>query len=113
MGKNNNQSYIVHEIIVLDKWNQEQYNEHDKIFEVMEQEKTDRDKPGGSNVGQYKGQGPFCGPSGGAPKGTFPVNTKKRAIAALAYARNAPNPSGIKACVCRHFSDLPACKQKQ
>jgi hypothetical protein len=67
---------------------------------------------GGSNAGKYKTKGPFCGPSGGAPKGSFPVNTRKRAVAALAYARNAPNPAGIKKCVCRHWGDLPACKKK-
>lgn len=68
------------------------------------------DKPGGSNAGKYKTKGPFCGPAGGAPKGTYPVNTKKRAIAALAYARHAPRPEGIKRCVCRHWPSLPACK---
>jgi len=71
-----------------------------------------QDKPGGSSVGKYKGVKTFCGPAGGAPKGSFPVNTRKRAVAALAYARNAPNPAGIKACVCRHYPDLPACKKK-
>jgi hypothetical protein len=71
--------------------------------------KRPQDKPGGSNVGKYK-TGPFCGPAGGAPKGSYPVNTKKRAISALSYARHAPNPGGIKACVCKHWSSLPACK---
>lgn len=58
-------------------------------------------KPGGSSVGEYKkvSKKKFCGPSGGAPKGSYPVNTAKRCRAALAYAHNAPNPSGIKACV--------------
>lgn len=71
-----------------------------------------KDQSGGSNVGEYKkSDGPFCGPSGGAPKGTYPVGTKKRASAALAYARHAPNPSGIRKCVCKHWPDLPACKQ--
>ena len=67
-----------------------------------------RKKPGGSNVGKYKGvkKGSFCGPSGGAPAGSYPVNTKKRARAALSYARNAPNPEGIKACVRRKFPSL-------
>ena len=69
------------------------------------------DKPGGSNAGKYKTKGPFCGPAGGAPKGTYPVNTKKRAVAALAYARHAPRPAGIKRCVCRHWPSLPACKK--
>lgn len=67
---------------------------------------------GGSNAGKYKTKGPFCGPAGGAPKGTYPVNTRARAIAAIAYARHAPNPSGIKSCVCRHWPSLPACKSK-
>ncbi len=65
-------------------------------------------KPGGSNVGEYKevSKGSFCGPSGGAPKGSYPVNTRKRAIAAKSYSRNAPNPAGIKACVNRKWPSL-------
>lgn len=43
----------------------------------------------------------FCGPSGGACPYTYPVNTPGRAVAALAYARNAPNPQGIKKCARR------------
>ncbi len=60
-------------------------------------------KPGSSNIGEYKkvSKGNFCGPSGGAAPGTYPVNSKKRCSAALAYAHNAPNPSGIRACVKR------------
>lgn len=60
-----------------------------------------RKKPGGSNVGEYKkvSKKEFCGPSGGAPAGSYPVNTAKRCRAALAYAHNAPNPAGIKKCV--------------
>lgn len=75
--------------------------------------KKSRDKPGGSNKGKYPIVGKFCGPAGGAPKGTYPVNTRKRAIAALAYARHAPNPAGIRRCVCRHYPNLPACKKKK
>lgn len=62
-----------------------------------------RKKAGGSNVGEYKrvSKKEFCGPSGGAPAGSYPVNTKKRCRAALAYAHNAPNPAGIRACVKR------------
>ena len=56
-----------------------------------------QNKPGGSNVGKYK-KGPFCGPSGGAPSGSYPVNTCGRVRAAKAYARHAPNPAGIKKC---------------
>ena len=67
-----------------------------------------REKAGGSSVGRYKGvsKKEFCGPSGGAPKGSYPVNTAKRCRAALSYAHNAPNPSGIKACVKRKCKGL-------
>jgi hypothetical protein len=67
-----------------------------------------RKKPGGSNVGKYKGlpKSDFAGPAGGAPQGSFPINTKKRAKAALAYARNAPNPEGIKRKVKEKYPSL-------
>lgn len=67
-----------------------------------------RKKAGGSNVGQYKdvGKKSFCGPSGGSPAGSFPVNTKKRAKSANKLAHNAPNPEGIKACVKRKFPSI-------
>ena len=63
---------------------------------------------GGSNVGEYKkvAKSEFAGPSGGAPKGSYPINTEKRAKAALAYARNAPNPAGIKAKVHEKYPNL-------
>lgn len=67
-----------------------------------------RKKPGGSNVGKYKkvAKKSFCGPAGGSPEGSYPVDSKKRARAALAYARNAPNPKGIKRCVKKKFPSL-------
>ncbi len=67
------------------------------------QEKKLSKRKGSSNIGEYKkvSKKDFCGPSGGAAPGTYPVNTKKRCRAALSYARNAPNPEGIKACVKR------------
>lgn len=67
-----------------------------------EEEKLSK-KRGSSNIGKYKkvSKGDFCGPSGGAAAGTYPVNTKKRCRAALSYARNAPNPEGIRKCVKR------------
>ena len=69
------------------------------------QESKLRKRPGGSSVGKYKGvkKSAFCGTAGGSPPGSYPVNTKKRARAALAYAHNAPNPSGIRKCVERKF----------
>lgn len=68
-------------------------------------------KPGGSNVGEYKNvkASDFAGPKGGAPKYSYPINTEKRAKAALAYAHNAPNPSGIKAAV---YKKYPALKKR-
>lgn len=41
----------------------------------------------------------FCGSSGGSCARAYPVNTPSRARAALAYARHAPNPQGIRDCV--------------
>jgi hypothetical protein len=66
-----------------------------------------RNKPGGSNVGKYsKSEGPFAGPSGGAPAGSYPIGSKARGKSALKLAHNAPNPSGIKAAVYRKYPDL-------
>lgn len=65
-----------------------------------------RKKPGGSGVGKYKGVKKFAGPAGGAPKGSFPINTLKRGKAALAYSKNAPNPKGIKGAVYKAFPAL-------
>lgn len=65
-------------------------------------------KPGGSNVGKYKSVATkdFAGKAGGAPAGSFPINTRKRAKAALAYAHNAPNPEGIKKAVQKKYPSL-------
>lgn len=67
-----------------------------------------RSKPGSSNAGKYKGVKPsnFAGSSGGASKYSFPINNKKRAKAALSYAHNAPNPSGIKNAVYKKYPSL-------
>lgn len=72
------------------------------------QEKKMEKKPGGSNVGEYKtvSRGDFAGPSGGAPKGSYPINTKKRAKSALKLAHNAPNPSGIRKAVKAKYPSL-------
>lgn len=57
-------------------------------------------RKGCSNRGKYSGVSSdlFCGPAGGSCEGTYPVNTPGRAIAALSYARYAPNPEGIRTC---------------
>ena len=67
-----------------------------------------RERPGGSNAGKYPGvkASDFCGPAGGSPPGTFPVNTLARAKSALKLAHNSPNPQGIKNCVYRKFPQL-------
>ena len=65
-------------------------------------------KPGGSNVGKYKdvSKSNFAGPKGGAPAGSYPINTEKRAKSALSYAHNAPNPSGIRSAVMSKYPKL-------
>ena len=74
--------------------------------------KKARKKPGGSNVGKKKfasgkpRTGPYVGPSGGAPKGSYPIPDKKHAKAALRLAHNAPNPEGIKKAVYRKYPEL-------
>ena len=65
-----------------------------------------RKKPGGSNVGKYKGVKAFAGPSGGAPAGSFPINTLKRAKSALKLAHNAPRPAGIRRAVYKKYPSL-------
>jgi hypothetical protein len=63
-------------------------------------------EPGGSNVGKYKNVESFAGPAGGAPEGTFPINTLARAKNALARAENAPNPEGIRRAVEKKYPSL-------
>ncbi len=72
-----------------------------------------KQKPGGSNVGKYKGvsQKNMAGTKGGAPKGSYPIDTLKRAKSALAYAHNAPNPAGIKAAVYKKYPELKKRKE--
>ena len=65
---------------------------------------------GGSNEGQYKKGIAFAGPSGGAPKGSFPINTLKRAKSALKLAHNAPRPAGIKRAV---YKKCPSLRPKK
>ena len=65
-----------------------------------------RKKKGGSNVGKYKGVKSFAGPSGGAPAGSYPINSRARAKSALKLAHNAPRPAGIRNAVYRKYPDL-------
>tara|TARA_R110000824_G_scaffold100285_1_gene238497 strand:- start:6236 stop:6535 length:300 start_codon:yes stop_codon:yes gene_type:complete len=73
-----------------------------------------RKRKGGSNVGKYKGVKSFAGPSGGAPAGSFPINTLTRAKSALKLAHNAPRPAGIRAAVYRKYPQLrPSARKKE
>lgn len=76
--------------------------------EPAKEVKKAHESAGGSNVGKYKkvASKDFAGTAGGAPKGSYPINTEKRAKAALAYAHNAPNPAGIKAKVHAKYPSL-------
>ena len=75
--------------------------------------KSIRKKPGSSNVGKYKNvsSDEFAGAAGGSSKYSFPINTKKRAKAALSYAHNAPNPSGIQKKVRAKYPSLRKTKK--
>ena len=72
-----------------------------------------RKKKGGSNVGKYKKGIAFAGPSGGAPAGSFPINTLARAKSALKLAHNAPRPAGIKRAVYRKYPALNPKRKKK
>lgn len=67
-----------------------------------------RKRKGSSNAGKYKTVSPkeFAGTAGGASKYSYPINTKKRGRAALAYAHNAPKPAGIKMAVLKKYPSL-------
>lgn len=83
------------------------------MAKLTPKERAARKKPGGSNVGKYKGVKEFAGTAGGAPAGSYPINTKKRAKSALKLAHNAPNPQGIKNKVYREYPSLkPKAKKK-
>lgn len=71
-------------------------------------------KAGGSNVGEYKkvSRKDFAGPKGGSPEGSYPINNKERARAALAYAHNAPSPAGIRRAVYAKYPSLRKSKAK-
>ena len=59
-------------------------------------------------MGDYKSvkSSDFAGPAGGAPKGSYPINTKARAESALKLAHNAPNPAGIRKAVLKKYPSL-------
>jgi hypothetical protein len=71
-------------------------------------EKKLEKKPGGSATGEYKNvkKSDFAGKAGGTSPYSYPINTLKRARAALAYARHAPDPAGIRRAVYKKYPEL-------
>jgi len=84
-----------------------------KTVAAKKKQAAARKKAGGSNAGKYKGVKAFAGPSGGAPAGSFPINTLKRAKSALKLAHNAPRPAGIKRAVYKKYPSLRPKKGKK
>lgn len=80
--------------------------------------KAARQKPGGSNVGKKtfaSGKprtGPYAGPSGGAPKGSYPIPDKAHGKSAIKMSGHAPNPEGIKSAVYRKYPELKPDKKQ-
>lgn len=74
-----------------------------------------RKKAGGSNVGRYKGvkASEMAGTAGGAPKGSYPIETIEHARAALKLAHNAPDPEGIKKKVYSKYPNLRKLKNSK
>lgn len=68
--------------------------------------------PGGSNVGEYSGVKPenMAGTKCGNP-GSYPIDTMKRAKAALSYAHNAKNPDCIRKEVYKKYPSLDPSKK--
>ena len=86
--------------LVVEKDTEKERRYEDRWDKDLDRE---REREGSSSAGEYSDvdKDDFCGPAGGAAPGTYPVNSEKRARAALSYAHNAPDPEGIKRCVYR------------
>lgn len=69
-----------------------------------------RKKSGGSNAGKYDDVAPEDFAGGKENPYSFPINTPKRARAALAYAGNAQKPNKVRARVCRKYKGM--CSKK-
>ena len=72
-----------------------------------EKEKELERKPGGSNIGEYAQVSPenFAGNACGIP-GAYPIDTRERAISALACAHNAKDPECIRRQVYKKYPSL-------
>lgn len=72
-----------------------------------EEEHALRDKPGGSNIGEYTHvkSSNFAGEECGLP-GAYPIDTIERARAALSYAHNAKDPECIRQQVYKKYPSL-------
>lgn len=72
-----------------------------------EKERDLEKKPGGGNIGDYGRVSPenFAGNACGIP-GAYPIDTRERAISALAYAHNASDPECIRRQVYKKYPSL-------
>lgn len=75
--------------------------DYQQCLDISASLKKIRQRPGSSNAGKYKGVKSFCGPAGGAAKGSYPVNSCARTKSAKKLAHHAPRPEGIKKCASR------------
>lgn len=69
-----------------------------------------RKKPGSSNAGKYPGVKPSDFAGGKENPYSFPINTRKRAKAALSYARYAKKPNQVRRKACSKYPGL--CSKK-
>ncbi len=83
------------------KW----WSRADRLPSLEQARKIIRELPGGSDVDKmrrssYAWQGPFCGPAGGAPPGSFPASNiyQTEAEERDPMIQFAPNPDAIIAC---------------
>lgn len=57
----------------------------------------------------------YCGVRGGYSDKDgwwrFPIGTRGQARAALSYAHWAPDPDGIRRCVCEYYPSFPSCSK--
>ena len=76
--------------------------------ELTKKVRAARKKAGGSNVGKYKRvkTKDFAGPAGGAPAGSFPINTIDRARSAIKLSGNAPRPAALREKVYKKYPSL-------
>ncbi len=86
------------------QWN---YVSPNELYAAYRQSPTElRQYAGSSNLRKYgPNKVPFCGPAGGAALNTYPISNRQEYISAKRYARNAPNPQGIRDCAEKAYGE--------